>query len=117
MLSFLPTTIKTAVDVNTILTGVNKCTVCPGNDYEQFAEVFGARNGTLRDSHGMCLLIHMYLMIYILCIVIYTIFIEILLDKKISPIWAGGEIGKTFWQKLPCVWYILYLHLDGLHLE
>ena len=34
MLSLLPSTIESSVDVETVLRVVDKCTVCPGNDYE-----------------------------------------------------------------------------------
>ena len=37
----------------------NKCTVCPGNDYEQFVEVVGARNGILRFTWYVPIVMYM----------------------------------------------------------
>ena len=44
-----------------------------GNKYDQFAEVFGARNGTLRDSHAMCLLFCLFCAFFCMdCVHVYV---------------------------------------------
>ena len=55
LLSSLPVYAKTASTVLLILSSINKCQFCPGNDYEKYAELVDARGGSLRDSSGMYL--------------------------------------------------------------
>ena len=78
--------------------------------------MFGARSGTLRDSYSMCILIHMYIM-NTLCIVIYmyTVFIEILLDKTFRRFGQGVKLVKVL---AGISLHIVYtIVVNGLHLE
>ena len=51
-LSNLPSTICCVSDVLNILSAINNSTICQGNEYDTYATVVEARNGTLRDSQG-----------------------------------------------------------------
>ena len=54
-----------------------------------------------------------------MCIVIYTIFVEILLDKTFHQFRQGVKLAKIFGKSFHAYGIILYLHLfvDGLLLE
>ena len=60
MLSILPTSIESASGVVRTLSAVNNSQFCQGNEFEKFADVIVARNGSLRDSQGMYMYMYMF---------------------------------------------------------
>ena len=61
LLSHLPVYTKTVSGVLQVLSRINSCQFCPGNDYKKYSPLIDARGGTLRDSSGTCNYRYMYM--------------------------------------------------------
>lgn len=52
MLSVLPQVVSSVADVQNIITFIDSCTTCAGNDDEKFTPLIAARKGAFMDASG-----------------------------------------------------------------